>query len=318
MIDVTAALIERDGLVLAARRKPGKHLAGYWEFPGGKVEDGESKEACLAREIEEELGIRISVDDYVGQSTHDYGEKVVRLHGFCAEYLDGEIALHDHDEILWLSASELDSIEWAPADVPLINQYRTYRYYREFASQYASDTYSLPIQESAHKFLDLLKTGDKLLDLGCGSGRDSEFFSKHGLQVVAADVSDRVISTFRSKLDLEARVCSYFHLPWISEFDAVWANASLLHCPRSELPSVISNIERSLVPGGICYMSFKRGEGEGLDSLGRFVSTLMEGELEQVLRSRAGIFIEDIWCNTAPLRGQTQEWVNAIVKKRIS
>ena len=82
IIDVTAAVIVKDGKVLAARRAPGKHLEGYWEFPGGKLEGNETPERCLERELTEEFSIRSRVGAYIGESVYDYGEKVVRLLGY--------------------------------------------------------------------------------------------------------------------------------------------------------------------------------------------------------------------------------------------
>ena len=82
VITVVAAVIERDGLVLAARRAPGEYLVGYWEFPGGKVEPGESHEVALCRELREEFDIERSVNSLVGESIYDYGDKLVHLYAY--------------------------------------------------------------------------------------------------------------------------------------------------------------------------------------------------------------------------------------------
>ena len=101
-IDVTAAIIVKNEKVLAARRRPGIHLAGYWEFPGGKVRDGESPEDCLKRELQEELGINTKIGALFGENTYDYGAKVVHLLAYWVEHLSGDFKLIDHDEIRWL------------------------------------------------------------------------------------------------------------------------------------------------------------------------------------------------------------------------
>ncbi len=119
-IDVAAAVIIADGKVLTARRRPGLHLAGYWEFPGGKIEAGESPQGCLQRELDEELGLNCLIGQYLGQSIHDYGDKRVRLIAYLASVVAGSLAPVDHDRILWLSAEELPALQWAPADVPLV------------------------------------------------------------------------------------------------------------------------------------------------------------------------------------------------------
>jgi mutator protein MutT len=123
---VTAALIIRNGKVLAARRAEDKHLAGYWEFPGGKIEGSETPEECLERELTEEFSISSHIGEFMGESLYDYGEKVVRLLAYRVEHLGGEFKLNDHDEIRWLKVEELHQVKWAPADIPLVERYRTF------------------------------------------------------------------------------------------------------------------------------------------------------------------------------------------------
>jgi 8-oxo-dGTP diphosphatase len=122
-IDVVAAIIEKDNKIFAARRKPGLHLAGYWEFPGGKLEPGETPEQCLLRELKEELCIAARIGRYVGESLYDYGNKVVRLLAYQVEHVEGEFQLIDHDELCWLEIEEMTGLEWAPADIPLVEIY---------------------------------------------------------------------------------------------------------------------------------------------------------------------------------------------------
>ena len=90
MLNVTAAIIEKDGKVLTARRKSGKHLAGYWEFPGGKIEGNETPEECLHRELLEEFNISSKIGLFVGESIYDYESKIVRLLAYRVEHLKGE------------------------------------------------------------------------------------------------------------------------------------------------------------------------------------------------------------------------------------
>lgn len=124
IIDVTAAVIEKNGRVLAARRAPGKHLAGLWEFPGGKLEEAETPQRCLERELYEEFTIESHVGEFIGESLYDYGNKSVRLLAYMVEHVAGEFRLNDHDEIRWLLHNELYEVEWAPADVPLVERFR--------------------------------------------------------------------------------------------------------------------------------------------------------------------------------------------------
>jgi len=122
MIDVTAAIIQRKGLILAARRKEGFHMAGYWEFPGGKIESGETPEECLQRELKEELNIDTRIGPFFEESCYDYGTKKIRLLSYLVDYIGGTFTLNDHDEIRWLHIHQLFTLQWAPADIPLVEK----------------------------------------------------------------------------------------------------------------------------------------------------------------------------------------------------
>ena len=119
MISVTAAVLRDGDLILIAKRGSGKHLEGYWEFPGGKIEEGETPSVCLERELNEEFGIGVQVGSYITSNVHDYGDKKVNLMAYEVLHLSGEFQLIDHDEIRWVSKSELMSVKLAPADVTI-------------------------------------------------------------------------------------------------------------------------------------------------------------------------------------------------------
>ena len=123
-IDVVVAIIVKDDKFFTARRKEGVHLAGYWEFPEGKLEIGESPEICLVLELKEELNITAYVGPFVGESIYDYGTKIVRLLAYQVNHISGDFELIDHDEIRWLALDELNSVEWAPAVISLVEQYK--------------------------------------------------------------------------------------------------------------------------------------------------------------------------------------------------
>jgi 8-oxo-dGTP diphosphatase len=121
LVEVAAGLIYREGRYLIARRSPGVHLAGFWEFPGGKREPGETLEACLRRELFEELGIRIDVPIPFQVVRHEYAEKIVELHFFHCRITAGQAAAIDCAEIRWVWPHELGDFAFPPADRPIID-----------------------------------------------------------------------------------------------------------------------------------------------------------------------------------------------------
>lgn len=114
---VLAALIVHQGNILIARRGPGRSQEGMWEFPGGKLEVGETFEQGLEREILEELGIGIKAIQHFGDSLYPYSEGSIRLKAYWSKWIEGDIQLHEHSEVKWVAFEELVSYEFAPADV---------------------------------------------------------------------------------------------------------------------------------------------------------------------------------------------------------
>lgn len=119
-IEVVGAIIVRDESVLVAQRGPGKALAGLWEFPGGKVEPGESPTDALTREIIEELGCRIEVGEHVTTTTHKYEFGTIELATYYATLRSGTPVASEHAELRWVPFNDLHSLEWAPADLPSV------------------------------------------------------------------------------------------------------------------------------------------------------------------------------------------------------
>ena len=117
-IQVTAAVIRRDGKILLAQRKRG-HLAGKWEFPGGKIEQGEKPEECLARELREEFEIDARVGHYITTSRYRNKDIDIDLHGYEVEHIKGVFALKDHDAIEWVDPKSLLKWDLAEADIPI-------------------------------------------------------------------------------------------------------------------------------------------------------------------------------------------------------
>ena len=124
-LDVAAGLVFHQGRLLIARRPEGTHLAGCWEFPGGKVEPGETIAQCLERELQEELGIRVSVGPLVERVDHAYPEKTVRLSFFACHWLGGEPRPLGCAAFRWVAAEELAHYQFPGADARLLERLRT-------------------------------------------------------------------------------------------------------------------------------------------------------------------------------------------------
>jgi 8-oxo-dGTP diphosphatase len=119
-IEVVGAVIVRDGLILCAQRGSEAKLPGMWEFPGGKIEPGESATEALVREITEELSCNIEVHEFINTAEYEYEFGIVVLSTYYCSLISGEPELSEHDGMVWLRPDELQQLEWAPADLPAV------------------------------------------------------------------------------------------------------------------------------------------------------------------------------------------------------
>lgn len=120
LIEVVGAAIIDGNNVLAMQRSDQMTLSGLWEFPGGKVEIGETETDALIREIKEELDTDIEIIDYLDEASYDYSFGTVRLKVYTAKIISGDITLKEHSDKKWLKADELNTLDWAPVDIPLL------------------------------------------------------------------------------------------------------------------------------------------------------------------------------------------------------
>ena len=122
MIDVTAAIIRRNGKILIAKRSSTSSLPNKWEFPGGKIDDGETPEECLKRELQEEFDIIVDVGVYLTESVYQYEQITIRLIAFQVTTDADFETLNAHDDVRWVSAEKLLDYDLAPADVPIAKE----------------------------------------------------------------------------------------------------------------------------------------------------------------------------------------------------
>lgn len=322
IINVAAGIIVKNNKVFAARRKAGLHLASFWEFPGGKIEPDESPEQCLERELREEFGIETRVTEYIGENVHAYKDKTIRLIAYQVEHLSGDFQLLEHDQFKWLTITELDSLKWAEADIPLAAQFKSKisitHFYQKQAKNYAQETVSIDLKPLYDRFLHHLHPCTHILDLGCGSGRDSKYFLDHGFKITALDGSSELAKLAEVFIKQPVLVSLYQDMLFDAEFDAIWACASLLHCPAVQISSVLTRVNKALKDGGIFYASFKWGTGESSDVLGRLFNNYTCDQLQSLISNIDGFEIIECWDEIKPLRDSTQKWSNILAKKSVT
>ena len=123
-IEVVAAILHRDGAYFATQRGYGE-FEGMWEFPGGKIEPGESREVALKREIQEELGVDIAIENLLCTTEYDYPSFHLTMHCYLCSIASGEIELREHKSALWLTSDKLEDVAWLPADKEVIDKLKS-------------------------------------------------------------------------------------------------------------------------------------------------------------------------------------------------
>ena len=124
---VGAVIMNDDDEILCAQRPEGKNLALKWEFPGGKVEKGETETGALVRELDEEMECRINVLDKITTTVYEYDFGIVELTTYYAKILSGEIKMLEHVDMKWMNRENIDALDWAPADIPAIELIQNYK-----------------------------------------------------------------------------------------------------------------------------------------------------------------------------------------------
>ena len=165
---------------------------------------------------------------------------------------------------------------------------RTRDYYERNAEEYFSATAKGKTSKAYQLFLGGLPKSARILDAGCGSGRDTAFFLRRGYDVSAFDASAALCRLSTSLTGVSTRQLRFQEFDEIEEYDGVWASASLLHVPRVELADCVSRLIRALKPRGVMYMSFKHGSGERFAPEGRFFADQTSGGLQSVLDEVGG------------------------------
>lgn len=191
----------------------------------------------------------------------------------------------------------------------------TLDYYNDNARQFVSQTQSVNMASIQDRFLGRMRAGGHILDFGCGSGRDAKYFLSEGFTVTAADGSEEICREASQYTGLQVRRLLFTELDETGIYDGIWACASILHAPSSELPEIFRRMERALKHGGILYVSFKYGTFEG-ERNGRYFTDMTEESFGALLRAFPGLEVEEQWITGDARPGRENEkWLNAILRK---
>lgn len=187
------------------------------------------------------------------------------------------------------------------------------QYYQDNAQAFFESTINVDMTELYDPFIAKLPSGAKILDAGCGSGRDAKAFMSMGFDVEAIDASSELVKRARS-IGITVEQKSFTEVAKPSYYDAIWACASLLHVPHNELLDTMISLSKSLKNDGVWYVSFKYGVGQR-EKGGRLFSDLTEITLGNLVRQIKGIEIDSMWVTTDKRPGREESWLNALFIK---
>jgi SAM-dependent methyltransferase len=189
-------------------------------------------------------------------------------------------------------------------------------YYNKYAAKEFEETVNQDMSGIMKEFLDLLKEGDTILDLGCGSGRDSLSFYELGYDVTPLDASEEMCKLAEIHTGLEVLQMTFEQIDFDNVFDGIWACASLLHTPKKELSDILTKIARALNDKGILYMSFKLGDFEGFRGK-RYFCDLTADSMSELLRDNGRFEIVKLWETEDVRSGHSDvKWLNVLVRKQ--
>lgn len=192
---------------------------------------------------------------------------------------------------------------------------KTIDYYNQNADNFIVGTKDVGFSDIQNEFISFLPTGAKILDFGCGSGRDAKAFMEKGYKVIAVDGSVEICRIASEYLGTEVKQMLFDELDETDEYDGIWACASILHADYSELSNILQGIYRALKIKGVFYTSFKYGSFQG-ERNGRFFTDLDEASWDKLMEELPGFVNKKIWITGDARPGRENEkWLNVIAIK---
>lgn len=190
---------------------------------------------------------------------------------------------------------------------------RTLSYYDTNAEAFFAETVDVYMSPLYGRFLDRIPAGGPIVDAGCGFGRDAKAFMERRYQVTAFDASLTLAQKASGLLGIKVQCRIFDDVTEVDTFDAVWACASLLHLPRSELSAAIGKLAHALRADGVLYASFKAGTGERIDTAGRHFTDMTSASLHSLLDHHAYLGVIDVWQTTDRRSDRPgQSWWNVL------
>jgi len=192
----------------------------------------------------------------------------------------------------------------------------TKEYYNLNADVFFKETVNLDMEDIYEPFLELIPRGGKILDAGCGSGRDSLYFKRKGYVVTAFDYSEELVRLASRLIEDNVLHMSFEEINFEEEYDGIWACASLIHVSKEQIDDVMIRLNKALTQNGIIYASFKYGDGEELRK-GRFFNDYNEKTANSLIKDLPSLNIIKYW-QTADLRKERENefWLNLLIQKR--
>jgi len=188
-------------------------------------------------------------------------------------------------------------------------------YYDEYADHFQWRTAALPMNAAYGPFLRQLPPYARILDAGCGPGRNAAAFLSHGYRVTAIDASPAMVQLAKRR-GVNAHEMTFQQMTFCRQFDGIWAGASVLHVPHAEIPEVLSRFARALNPQGVLYVSLKEGQSERIDEDGRFFSYFTLDEFSDLLTSSGLFKVLKAWKkNGLDSSGTMRTWLNFLAVK---
>lgn len=193
---------------------------------------------------------------------------------------------------------------------------KTIEFYNENVDKFVNDTQDVVFCATQDMFLSYLNEGNSILDLGCGSGRDTKYFLSKGYRVDATDGSEEICKVASDYTGINVKCLLFNELEEIDKYDGIWACASILHLDRDDLIDVFHRIARALKDNGILYTSFKYSEFEGVRN-GRYFTDFTLESFNEFQTNIPEFIIEKKWITSDVRAGREDEkWLNLIMRKK--